>query len=499
MTPITLPAGVVNTASKANKSTNWREVNLVRWTGNTTRPVLGWENTGIGPFASRMRKIHKWFDNDLNQYVAYLCEEHLYVQINDELRDITPVDGIEGPGTGEAGFGEGLFGVGTFGTPREGESRFNNPSPAYTLDNWGEELRAMTSSDGRLLRWAPSMDPGDKAIAVVNAPENNRTFVITPERYLLLFGMGGERDKYGWCDQEDDTNWDFGDPLSDAGYYNIEPKSAIAAVKEGLDGIFMASMNQAFFIRYVGQPSIYVHEKKGEFPIPLAAASILETSDGIMWQGLGDFWLFNGVSIQPVPCQIIDWVTDSIDTKVSAVRAHAVNNYPKTEAWFFFAEVGGTGYIDRVAIYNYKDHVWSMARLDRSCGFALANDANPIMSDGFILYKHETGRIYNDYSDSVWLETHTINLNEGTEFIEVKNMFPEVTGDPTGIRFSLVRSTVRQPGKETYTPQRSIRDNGFVDIRVTARDVRMRIDADFADGWQLGVIGINVVGRGAKT
>lgn len=619
MTPITLPAGVVHTASKANKSTNWREVNLIRWTGDTVRPIKGWEDTGIGPFASRVRKIFKWADNALNEYVAYLCETNLYVQVSDELRDITPVgadtavngtfaadaswakgtnvtisgglahtaatpnghglsqaqvlaagitykviftvssysaggihpffsggtgvlgasvaangtyvqyitaltgnntfglavDGVTtlnidnvsiqpqnllGPGTGAAGFGEGLFSAGLFGTPREGESRFNNPSPIYTLDNWGEELRAMTSPDGRLLRWSPSMGITESAVAVTGAPTNNRTFIVTPERYIILFGLGGERDKYGWCDQEDDTNWNFADPLSDAGFYNIEPKSAIAAVCEALNGIFMQSLNQSFFINYVGQPSIYSHVSVGALAVPISAASIVETPEGVMWQAIDNFWVYNGVSIAPVQCEITDWIEDQIDINKSLVRANAVNVYTKTEVWYFFTSTAATTeYNDRLAIYNYKTRTWSMGTVGRTCGFNYANDANPLMSDGSIVYKHETGNAYANYNDKPWLETHTVNIDEGTEFITIQSLFPEITGDPTGIRFSLNRNTVRQPNKYSYTPQKSIRDNGYVDIRETARDVRIRIDADFADGWELGIIGVNAVGRGKKT
>lgn len=501
MTPITLPAGVVHSASKAEKSTNWREVNLIRWTRDTTRPIEGWENTGIGPFASRLRAVFKWASNTLNEYTAYLCEQHLYVQILDELRDITPAGGIVGPGTGVAGFGEGLFGVSTFGTPRAGSTKFTNLTPCYTLDNWGEELRAMTSADGRLLRWAPSFAPTAKAVAVTGAPISNRTFVVTPERYIILFGMGGERDKYGWCDQEDDTNWLFADPLSDAGFFNIEPKSAIVTACEGLGGIFMSSRNQAFFINYIGQPGIYAHTAKGAFTIPISASSIMETSDGVMWNsGDGNFWVFNGVSISPVDCEIRDWIKDQINLSKSAVHSFAMNVYTKTEAWFFFvSNSSADGYNDRVAIYNYKDRTWSMGTLGRACGFNYANDVNPLMSNGVKVYKHETGSTYVDYSDHPWLETHVVNMNEGSEFITIQNLFPEIIGDSSGIRFRLARSTVRQPNKETYTPQKSVRDNGYVDIRETARDFRLRIDADLASGWSLGIIGLNTVGRGKKT
>ena len=84
---------------------------------------------------------------------------------------------------------------------------------AYSLDDFGSLLYAMTSLDSRLLVWNPAT--GGKAVQQIGAPLG-RCFVVTTERFIQIFGMfsdgtvdGGSARRFGWCDQEDPSNWSF--------------------------------------------------------------------------------------------------------------------------------------------------------------------------------------------------------------------------------------------------------------------------------------------------
>src|SRR5690606_28442386 len=107
-------------------------------------------------------------------------------------------------------------------SPEGGVSRAVVATPVWTLDNWGEELRAMASADGRLLRWSPET-PTVELDEVDNAPLG-RTFVVTPERHIMIFEAGGEPGRIEWSDEEDDTEWTPG-TTTKAGGFNVEPRS----------------------------------------------------------------------------------------------------------------------------------------------------------------------------------------------------------------------------------------------------------------------------------
>ena len=90
--PLEIPPGVVALATKKQRSSNWSEVNLVRWREGQLMPMGGQSQftNVIGGvekyvFASRCKKIHGWFGLAGVYHIAYLCEEQLYVDTGGTL------------------------------------------------------------------------------------------------------------------------------------------------------------------------------------------------------------------------------------------------------------------------------------------------------------------------------------------------------------------------------------------------------------------------------
>ena len=190
--PLEIPPGVVSTATKKMRSSNWSEVNLIRWREGQLMPMGGQLQLDY-TFASRCKVIHGWYGLDGVYHIAYLCEQHLYVDTGGELEDITPVDGIVAPTGLAGGFGDGIYDEGLYGTPRDlpGSVSITKVPDFYSLDNFGNTLFAMTSSDQRLLMWDPAvggpaiLQTADSGRGVV---PNGRCFVVTQERFIVIFG-----------------------------------------------------------------------------------------------------------------------------------------------------------------------------------------------------------------------------------------------------------------------------------------------------------------------
>ena len=107
--------------TKKMQSSNWAEVNLVRWREQQLTPMGGQAlivqppgASGTYQFASRCRRIHGWFDLTGQYHIAYLCERHLYVDTGGTLTDITPADGLVAPAGLVGGYSDGLYNQGTF-------------------------------------------------------------------------------------------------------------------------------------------------------------------------------------------------------------------------------------------------------------------------------------------------------------------------------------------------------------------------------------------------
>lgn len=489
MIPLEFPPGVTNLESKNAKIVNWREAHLIRWdSGTTMRPVKGWEKFNFPAFPSRLRKMHRWTANDNIIWTAYLCEQHCFVQEASVLVDITPVGGLPPPPVIQGGYGDNTYDEGEYGTPRQGVGRAQYYAPVYSLDNWGQELRAMTSPDGRYLGWSPASPAGTKLAAIAGAPISNRSFVVTPERHAMIFGLGGSFDKFGWSDEEDDTNWDFGDLLSRANFYDIYPKSPIVAHLLFEHGIIMFTTTMSFIIEWVGLPYVYSQRPLGKISVPISAVSICETPLGIMWPSTDGWWLFDGTIPRNISCPVWDFVLKNMNlsyTRFSAVCIHMAN---RSEVWWFFSNgtvpVGdNTHYI----LFDYRHGIWSTGRLNRTCGFVYSNDDFPIMSDGASVYRHESGFSYAG-ADRPWIESMNLNPNGGENWFTVSKILPDVSGDSSAIKFRMAKTNDRNGyTPEVYSPQRSKNGSGYVDIRETARDMRLRIDMVKSSNW--GTVG----------
>lgn len=170
--PIQIPPGVVSMATKKMRSSNWSEVNAIRWREGQLEPMGGQAQftlkvagTETYMFASRCKMIHGWHGLDGVYHIAYLCESNLYVDTGGTLFDITPRDGIAPPSGLVGGYGDGPYNDSTWGTPRTipGSVAITKIPDAYSLDNFGSILYAMTSTDSRLLAW----DPGKGTAGIV--------------------------------------------------------------------------------------------------------------------------------------------------------------------------------------------------------------------------------------------------------------------------------------------------------------------------------------------
>jgi len=479
------PPGVTSLTSKNAKRPNWQAAHLIRWDDeNTMRPIGGWERLVLGPFASKVRKMHRWASNANTLYTAYLCEEHCYVEIDGVLVDITPVGGISPPFGNNAGYGDYLYSRLSYGTPRPGDNRLRMYTPMFSMDNWGQELRVMSSSDGRYLGWSPASPAGTKLAPILNAPLGNRAFIITPERHAMLFGMDGAIDKFGWSDEEDDTNWAFGDILSRARFYDVSPRSPIVTQQQFADGILMFTSNTGHVITWVGLPYVYSYRPLGRTSVPLSPASICETPRGVIWPAVDGWWIFDGTAVRALPCDVWDFVIDNMDVPNSRFQATCVHVVNKSEVWWFYLDKNG---VTRLVIFCYRNGAWSMGTLHRTCGFVYANDRFPVMSDGVNIWKHESTLNY-DGAEMPWIESQNLSPNGGENWFTVNSILPDISGNADALRFRMAKTNQRAGyTSDVYSPARKKNGSGYVDIRETARDMRLRIDMISNDNW--GTVG----------
>jgi hypothetical protein len=488
--PIEIPPGVVANPTKRMRSSNWAQVNLMRWVEGELQPVGG-QSQYTYTFASRCKRIHGWYDLAGVYHVAYVCEQHVYVDTLGTLVEITPAGGLAPPALpAQGGYGDLNYGDDTYGDPRAGSVflAVDRIPDCWSVDNFGQILLIMSSVDGRLLEWDPSATTGTVLTQTTGSP-SGRCFVVTQERFVIIYGMyndgttdihgnpdGGSARRFGWCNEEDRNAWDFSNVDSQAGFLDIEPASPIICAENGRFGVLFFTAKKAYVTRYIGLPYIHDYLELADDCTPYSPASVTSTSYVILWMSQQGMFSFDGVNITPIACTIRTWIDDDIE--VANAREQAcighVGNF--NEVWWFFPQKGQL-FNTRVAIYNYKEQWWSQGQMSRSACVTSSYTQQPIMADGTVAFEHELGSVYGN-ADPPWAETFDLNLVNGAKFVTLKQVIPDLreAAQAAEVQFQFSSQRTRSQGDpEVWTTPVPIRQDGYVDARVTGRDIRMKI------------------------
>lgn len=543
-------------------------------------------------FASNCKMIHDWRALDGTYIIAYLCESNLYVDVGGVLTDITPIGGIVAPSGITGGYGDGNYNEGTYGTPRPLPSNalVTKIPDAYSLDNFGSILYAMTSSDSRLLTWDPGIGAagivatsltanpftnttpnismtianpgtvkpgmsvysttfgtfvgtvltyvGTALVLTANAAigsggalynlnfgnfaivqpaaagrgpvPHGRCFVVTPDRFVMIFGStqdgttdGGSARRFAWCDQENPGAWDYGSVTSQAGFFDVEPASPIVCALSSRVGVIFWTAKKVYAAKFLGLPYVYNYTELADGTTPWSPQSMATTSSLSLWMSEQGVFSYDGTSVLPVQCLIRPWIDDDFDIVNVREQAFACHLAEFNEWWWFFPQSGQLGNT-RAAVYNYKEGWWTQVRMSRSAGISSNYAAHPIFTDNINAFQHETGTVYANSTTPVQLpfaETFDLNLTSGALLITIKQMLPDVDGDIDNLLYSLFYRNSRSLGlAELQSNPVSVRSDGYVDFRVTGRDVRLRIDVSttIVQHFTLGQHLIDAVTRGDR-
>lgn len=529
---VSFPPGAARGASPAEIPGRWFDTHLVRWVGKVLRPHGGFARQatdplpedgfykltdgsgaflvdgdgdflGVDVFSGKMRAIHNWTDNDGVEWTGILCDDRILVDDGSGvLVDITPVGGMTGPSADllAGGYGDGDYGADEYGTPRPERERPRSIGPAFSITNWGQNLLAMTSYDGRLLMWVPN-SLGDSAEAVVGAPVSNRSFVVTESRHVVMFGVGGNFRRWGWCSQEDINDWDFGDITNTAGFYDIEPASPFVSAVAVKDGVFFFTSSGPYYGPYIGAPDIFANNSKGNGMVPIAHGAMTTYLNGVVWMGESQMWTFDGSSISPVDCEIIDWFGSVCNKIYAKYRISSFEYGAFPEVWFNFPETGESENTANL-IWNYVTNICYMSYLPRSCGH-YGKPSYPLMSDGRSLYAHEQDDNYYGDVELPYAESSAINLNSGANFVTIHQCIPDHGAAHGDVRYTFYGRRKRVEPRstdETVKGPLTTRADGWLDVGFKARDHRMRIQMarNGAPDFTFGQMLAKTTGTGSK-
>lgn len=317
--------------------------------------------------------------------------------------------------------------------------------------------------------------------------------LTTPERHVIAIGADNNSRRIAWSSREDYTDWNYASTTNTAGYIDVEATSPLRTIVPVREGSLVFSDTEVFLVRYASLPYIYVVERLGETKLisPMATA----TFEGkCVWFSETGFRLYEGGTIVNVPCSVMDWIVNDYNTNAAKLRNFGAWNGAFSEVWFFHPSENAEE-CDRYVIWNYAENWWSFGYLERTAMSAAAERVRPLMagSDNNI-YDHEYGWLAAGLTrvGDVWAETAQLGLGPPSDRgIEITQLMPANAEGTASMRFRFYGKQTPEGTERIYGPY-SVRADGYVDTRVSSRDVRMRIEANQDIFWSLGTIRMDI-------
>lgn len=434
------------------------------------------------------RALVGWRGNDGNQLLAFGTNRRLYAQTTGGLYDITPggfVEGSADPSYGNGGYGDGAYGAYLYGVPDPAQETVQPPA-MWHLDTFGEYLVACCSpNDGLLYYW--DKVPTTNAQLMSGSPTNCTGIVVTPERFVVALGAGGESRRVEWASQETLDTWT---PASTntAGGFDLEGVGIIVAGRRSKGETLIWTTDDLHSMRYIGGTLVYAFEKIGSKCGLVSPGAVTLIDTKAVWMGPRQFFLYDGY-VKPVPCEVSDYVFSDFNW-ASAGKVTSMSLSAFGEIWWFYPS-GASSENDRYVVWNYRENHWMIGSLARTCGTDAGAVAFPVMcaADGKV-YEHEKAqtRVGTPY-----IESGPVEIGDGTAVMHVSQLVPDerTLGDA---RFYLYASF--EPGG-TETRYGPFTISELTDVRITGRWARIRAEEVNQVDWRLGHVRLvaSVAGR----
>ena len=490
LVPLDIPAGVYRNGTEYESKGRWYDTNLVRWREGRLEPVGGWEqfDDTLSAVDGKARSIITWRGNDSGRYMAIGTNTKLYGSQGGQLYDITPVGfsaGREDAITGY-GYGVGVYDEGTYGTIRTSSTAID-PS-IWHLDTWGEYLVGCSTADGEIYEWQSS--PASVAAVLPNAPINNTGIVVTNERHLVALGAGGDKRKVQWSDQENNNLWT---PAADnlAGDLLLNTSGRIVCARRVGNDILIWTDVDCHLMRYLGPPYVYGIERIGNDCGITGANAVVVSGRTAVWLSEGGFWIYDG-SIKPLQCDALLEVTDNLNRQQQA-KVFGGHNSEYGEMWFFYPSASSLEN-DKYITWNYRLNHWMIGSLSRTCWTDQGAFSDPIAvgADG-ILYRHETGWTDDGTTrvGQIYAISGPVELGQGDRLAVVDRLIADDYENLPSVKATIgTKNTPEGAYADTeYTLNES---DGYIDVRLTARQLRVKLEATRDDGFKFGTIRMNL-------
>jgi len=510
---LTIPPGMRRNGTKYQTKDRWYDGQLMRFHEGNTIPVGGWQPLpdldtldAVVLSGGVPRGAISWQGTTGGAFVAYGTTGKLFSFIN-SLRDITPVgftagsddSSFSGSGAayGTGNYGNLLYGLGTAGAGSIADG------DVWSMDVFGSFwVGCMFPADSILYTW--DNDPDNAATAAPNAPLATRGCFVTPERFLVALGAGGDLRRVQWADRESVSEWT---PAVDnqAGDFVLEGPGRIMAGRRSRGESLIWTDFALYSMTFIGGTGVYGFQKRGGECGLVGSNAIIPIPTGFLWMGDRSFYQHDGY-VRSLPSDVGEFVFDDFNFE-QRYKVNGVNIREFSEAWWFYPSklsVENDSYV----VYNYVEKHWSFGRLSRT----VSVDSDPVL--GFVtmvdpagnVYLHEKGIVRQDtggVSQNPEIESGVLEIGDGEHLTHILQIFPDFEGVDPGIDQrppGAIDAVLGELFAAPYPQGEEVSSGTFpmtepTAVRINGRQVRIKIQQIVPDStppWRLGHLRLDI-------
>jgi len=501
--PLNLPPGIFRNGTQYQQLARWYDGNLIRWVEGAMQPIGGWQHVQSGG-ADVVITADKptlgtlaWRSSAGAAYLAAGLPATCFAYNIGVLTDITPASGFTG-GNADATTSQN-YGVGNYGDGVYGEGDLSQTTiveaQSWQFDAFGQNLVAVAWSDGKLYQWDLNVS-NNLAVVDGTAPTGNVGCVVTPERFLVALGAGGDLRKVQWADQASLTLWTAAS-TNQAGEFLLACKGDLMAGRRGRGETLIWTTNELFTMRWVGGTTIYRFDLAGNQCGPISRRAMTVVDGGrAFWMGSRSFFTYDG-AVRSVPSTVSDYIFTDIN-RVQQSKIHCVSDSEFHEIRWYYCSAASDE-IDRYVIYNYLENTWFIGKdLNRTAAvdrgvfnypMAFANTGD--------LYDHERGTTYLATDDATaivpFAESGPIEIGQGDQTMVIRQIISDekTLGDVTAKLHASLYPTATETTFGPFTLAEP------TSVRLLGRQVRLRLD-QVTPEWRVGTVRLDIVPAGGR-
>ena len=484
LVPLKLPPGFYANGTRYQAKGRWNEGNLVRFHEGTIQPIGGWLSraTTGAPMQGVPLAAISWQTPDGTPFLAVGTTLGLYViDANNVVFDITPAPGDT-----------------------------HTPPFDWQLSTFGAFLMAVNSlrgdDDTSLVNtyfWIGNTNvPAQPAWTSDIGPRGAYAAFATPERFLVMLRgqdpttaparsgvdtLYSERRVY-WPSQEELAEFVATD-TNTGGNFDLQTDGRLIVGAAARGQSLLWTDVDLWTMSYIGGELIYSFQNVGKQCGIVGRRAYVLLDKGAFWMGRGKFFSFDGF-VRVLPCEVTDAVFgDFNEARASTVWALPNPRYNEI-TWFYPS--AGAQYPDRYVTYNHVEGHWVFGALDRTAGVPqrftrdVIDEPKPVMFNmARVMFDHETG---NERDAQAYLTSGPVELGVGDRLGRLQGFMPDdrIVGDVNLKLYAAMAPDALETLHGPYTL------GPLTAVRVTARQVRVRLEEATPSDWRVGAVRLAV-------